>query len=64
MSVMELNADQLDQLKWNLYYGDDCIYVSDKQRKQIDGYGFFLNIPNKLVFEIYSGIDFVSDDFC
>lgn len=63
MSVTELTTDQLDQLKWNLFYGDECVDVTMNQQQQIEGYGFFWDIPDKLVFDVYSGIDFVSDDF-
>lgn len=63
MNVRELNDEQLSQLKWNLYYGDESIEIPLDIFDQIEGYDYPDMIPNELVFQLYEGIDFVEDDF-
>lgn len=63
MNVYELNDEQLSQLKWNLYYGDESIEIPLDIVDQIESYDYPDMIPNELVFHLYEGIDFVEDDF-
>lgn len=63
MNVYELNDEQLSQLKWNLYYGDESIEIPLEIIDQIESYDYPDMIPNELVFQLYEGIDFVEDDF-
>lgn len=63
MNVYELNDEQLSQLKWNLYYGDESIEIPLDIVDQIESYDYPDMIPNELVFQLYDGIDFVEDDF-
>ena len=63
MNVYELNDEQLSQLKWNLYYGDESIEISLDIIDQIEGYDYPDMIPDDIVYELYDGIDFVEDDF-
>ena len=63
MNVYELNDEQLSQLKWNLYYGDESIEIPLDIVDQIESYDYPDMIPNELVFQLYEGIDFVGDDF-
>ena len=73
MTVRELNRDQLDQLKHNIFY--DYRYDEGKRQEMADclteDEGEFLlttdiywwEIPNELVFKVYEGIHFVEEDF-
>ena len=63
MNVYELNDEQLSQLKWNLYYGDESIEVPLDIIDQIESYDYPDMIPDELVFQLYEGICFVEDDF-
>lgn len=63
MNVYELDEEQLSQLKWNLYYGDESIEVPLDIIDQIESYDYPDMIPDELVFQLYDGIDFVEDDF-
>lgn len=63
MNVYELNDEQLSQLKWNLYYGDESIEIPLDIVDQIESYDYPDMIPNELVFQLYDGICFVEDDF-
>ena len=63
MNVYELNDEQISQLKWNLYYGDESIEIPLDIVDQIESYDYPDMIPNELVFQLYDGIDFVEDDF-
>lgn len=61
MTVRELNRDQLDELKWNYFYSD---YYDEK----IVGENglpilFAGDIPDKIIFAVYAGINFVPEDF-
>lgn len=62
MTVKELNRDQIDALKWAYFYSDDY------DEKITNGAGlpvlFAGDIPDKIIFAVYAGIDFVNDDFC
>ena len=61
MTVRELNQDQLDELKWNYYYSDyyDEKIVSENGLPIL----FAGDIPDKIIFAVYAGIDFVPEDF-
>lgn len=63
MNVYELDDEQLSQLKWNLYYGDESIEIPLDIVDQIESYDYPDMIPNELVFQLYDGICFVEDDF-
>lgn len=63
MDVRELDEEQLSQLKWNLYYGDESIEVPLDIIDQIESYDYPDMIPDELVFQLYEGICFVEDDF-
>ena len=61
MTVRELNRDQLDELKQAYYYSDDY-------DPKIVGHNglpilFAGDIPDKIIFALYDGINFVPDDF-
>ena len=51
MDVTELNQEQLEQLKWTYFYDVENDYV------------FACEIPNEVIFEHFSGISFVEEDF-
>ena len=63
MNVYELNDEQLSQLKWNLYYGDESIEIPLGIIDLIESYDYPDMIPDDIVYELYDGIDFVEDDF-
>lgn len=63
MDVYELNDEQISQLKWNLYYGDESIEIPLDIVDQIESYDYPDMIPDELVFQLYEGICFVEDDF-
>ena len=63
MNVYELNDEQLSQLKWNLYYGDESIEIPLDIIDLIESYDYPDMIPDDIVYELYDGIDFVEDDF-
>lgn len=63
MNVRELNEEQLSQLKWNLYYGDESIEVPWSVIDLIESYDYPDMIPDDIVYELYDGIDFVEEDF-
>lgn len=63
MNVYELNDEQLSQLKWNVYYGDESIEIPLDIVDQIESYNYPDMIPDELVFQLYEGICFVEDDF-
>lgn len=63
MDVRELDEEQLSQLKWNLYYGDESIEIPLDIVDQIESYDYPDMIPNELVFQLYESICFVEDDF-
>lgn len=63
MDVVELNSNQLMQLKSNLFYGDDNIELTQKQRDCLSYCFYPEEIPDGLVYEVYAGICFVEDDF-
>ena len=61
MTVRELNREQLDYLKWSYYYSDDYDpkIVGDNDLPIL----FAGDIPDKIIFAVYAGIDFVPEDF-
>ena len=61
MTVRELNQEQLDELKWNYYYSD---YYDEKIINE-NGLPILFagDIPDKIIFAVYAGIDFVPEDF-
>lgn len=63
MDVRELNEDQLSQLKFNLFYGDDSMEIPWDMLDRIEDCDYPDMIPTEMVYELYDGIDFVEDDF-
>lgn len=63
MNVYELNDEQLSQLKWNLYYGDESIEIPLEIIDLIERYDYPNMIPDDIVYELYDGIEFVEEDF-
>lgn len=61
MTVRELSRDQLDALKWHYYYSDDY----DPKIVGENGLPvlFAGDIPDKIIFALYDGTDFVPEDF-
>jgi len=61
MDVTELNRDQLDELKWDYYYGDnyDPKIVGENGLPIL----FPADIPDEIIFDVYAGIYFVEEDF-
>ena len=51
MNAMELNQDQIDELKNTYFYDVE------------NNYTYTGEIPNEVIFEYYNGISFVEDDF-
>lgn len=56
MYVQELNAAQLDCLRWAMFYEDGSDEV-------LQGIETPFDISNEMVFSHYDGIYFVEDDF-
>lgn len=58
MTVYELTEEQMDELKNNLYWE-----MVDTGEDEEAGYMFYWDIPDELVFDHFSDIVFVEDDF-
>ena len=56
MYVQELNAVQLDCLRWAMFYEDGSDEILQEIETPFD-------ISNEMVFSHYDGIHFVEDDF-
>lgn len=64
MNVKELNEQQLEQLKMDLFYNtDQHDDLSNKDLRIIDNCTTWHEIPNKLIYKIFDGISFVEEDF-
>lgn len=63
MDVTELDSSQIMQLKWNVFYGDDCVELTERQKNCLRYCEYPEEIPNNLVYEVYGGISFVEEDF-
>lgn len=65
MDVTELNREELDQLKFNLYYETDGWHqrLTDKQRLIVRSVNYVEEIPDQIVYEAYRYIDFTEEDF-
>lgn len=65
MNVKELNKEQLDQLKSNLFYNEEERgNLNSQEIDLIESFGNYWDIPDWLVHRAYDGIEFVDDDFC
>ena len=53
MNVRELNRDQLDELKWQVFCDPD----------QYGEFEYFHDITDEHIYKFFDGIDFVNDDF-
>jgi hypothetical protein len=62
MTVKELNRDQIDALKWSYFYSDE---YDEKNIRTAAGLPvlFAGDIPDRIIYAVYAGIDFVNDDF-
>ena len=57
MNVYELSQDQLDFLKWAYFYDNDAqAAIPENITEPYD-------IPNDIIYQHYSGIEFVEEDF-
>nr|DAG82962.1 MAG TPA: hypothetical protein [Caudoviricetes sp.] len=69
MKVTELNSDELQQLKWNIYYNGeeeafaDYAALTAEERELLNGIDYADEIPDKIIYKLYGGIDFCHDDF-
>lgn len=65
MTTHELNKDQMEQLKSNLFYNDE--EWSDALTKEdidaIENSTNWNEIPDEIVHKNYAGVEFVPDDF-
>ena len=55
--VRELGSDQLMMLAMDYYYGDN---TGKKAQSEYDSH---FDIPDEVIYEHYSGIEFVPEDF-
>ncbi len=51
MNVIELTQDQLEELKWTYFYEVE------------NNYEYSSEIPNEVIFEYFSHVSFVEEDF-
>lgn len=64
MKVTELNSNELYQLKQELYYMEEILpNLTSERLDAIKDADIPDNIPDQIVYEVYSGINFVEDDF-
>lgn len=69
MNVTELNRDELQQLKGNIYYnGEEEVFadyaaLTAEERELLNGIDYADEIPDKIIYKLYGGIDFCHDDF-
>lgn len=69
MNVTELNRDELQQLKWNIYYDSEEAVCADyaaltaEERELLNGIDYADEIPDKIIYKLYGGIDFCHEDF-
>ena len=61
MTVKELTRDELDELKSNYYYSDD--YDTNIVGENGLPILFPGDIPNRIMFALYDGTEFVKEDF-
>lgn len=60
MTVRELNREQLDELRWSLYY--DADFLVSMQNVDIN-ITYISDISDDMVKAQFDGIDFVEEDF-
>ena len=58
MYVIELNTEQLEELKMAYFY-----QLIETDEEVLRNYEDWLDIPDEIIFEHYDGIWFVNDDF-
>lgn len=64
MNVTELNSNELYQLKQELYYTEEILpNLTTERLAAIRDADIPDNIPDQIVYDVYSGINFVKDDF-
>ena len=59
MTVKELTRDQLNELRWTMWF-NDC-----EKEKETGVYRFYdiRDITDRVIYKEYEGIDFVEEDF-
>lgn len=63
MDVKELSRDQLDELKEAYFWGEDTLEIPKYNALGLPAL-FPGDIPDAVIFDYYTGIYFVNDDFC
>ena len=65
MTTHELNKDQMEQLKSNLFYNEEewSDALTDKECETITNAVNWNEIPDEIVHKNYAGVEFVPDDF-
>ncbi len=64
MTVYDLNEDQLDLLKQQIFYDDDLLAKLSEKSEEVCKAKWYFEIPDEIVLEEYEGIEFVEEDFC
>ncbi len=63
MNVKELSPEQLNELRFNLYYCNEDDFEDFEEFRKFAMIVDIRNITNEMIFEHYKGISFVNDDF-
>ena len=66
MNVRELKADEITELKEELYWSyanEDSMLYDPNAEKLVADIGYPNEIPNEMIYEYFDGIDFVEGDF-
>ena len=76
MNVRELTQEQLDELKWKVFYDmvyewldtqyNGCFSIEEWEEmyNEVSNAIIADNISNETIYKLFDGIDFVNDDFC
>ena len=64
MHVTDLNADELNELKGDLFYGNvETCFLPKEKLEIIENAICPEDIPDELVIDVYKDFDFIKDDF-
>lgn len=68
MTVFELNENEFDELKYNLFYDYNNIVefnynLNDEEKEIVKCADYPVDIPNEIVYAVFGGISFVKEDF-
>ena len=63
MTVYDLNEDQLDLLKQQIFYDDDLLAKLSEKSEEVCKANRYFEILDEIVWEEYEGIEFVEEDF-